>query len=215
MGEDDVSIAVQAQIDLRNELQAEIEKFYQDHPPVGPSRSVLQFYRDCLSKAIGDLAAVQGDVEHYEQTLIPTLEQNLELFQRRRLKVQERLSELAEASEVTLDGIENPDAIISSTIQNLETEITNCDAKILTAKSRIQAVRGESRRMDDLARAEKRSTANALWAEEVKLERLVRAGDELAARSLKLDRLTIDPFFRAAIPRRHSTFEVAPALKTP
>jgi predicted nucleic acid-binding Zn-ribbon protein len=166
-----------------------------------------------LSKAIGDLAALQGDVENYEQSVIPSLERNLELSRRRRVKVEERLAELGEATEVAFDDIDSPDTIISSTIQNLESEISNCDAKVLSAKRRIQTVRAESRRMEDLARAEKRSSAEALWAEELKIEKRVTAGDELAMRSFKLDRSSTDPFFRATIPRRHSTFEVAPSLK--
>jgi chromosome segregation ATPase len=195
---EEIAVAVQAQRDLRAELQSELATFYKQHESTPSSQSALRFYRLCLAKTVGELATLEADVDQYRQTIIPGVLRELSLLDGKRRSVQTHLSELADVVDLTFNNAEEASAFLTASTEALESEITRCDDRIAAAKEKIAALRAENRKLDEAARARKASVAEELWAEELRAE-----SGFVAAPSLK--RTSTQPQVRGAILRRHST----------
>jgi hypothetical protein len=194
---DEIAVAIQAQRDLRTQLQTELDTFYKQHPSIPSSQSALRFYRLCLAKTTGELATLQADVELYRQTYIPGVQRELSLLDTKRRTVQTQLSDLAEVVDLTFGNVTEASVFINTSTDGLESEITQCDQRIAAARERIAALRVENRKLDEAVRARKASVAEQLWTEEVQTESGLQSASPLR-------KINTQPQMRMSLLRRHS-----------
>jgi chromosome segregation ATPase len=203
---DEIAVAIQAQRDLRTQLQAELDSFYKQHPTTPSSQSALRFYRICLTKTVGELASLQADIEQYRQTVIPALQRELSLLDKKRRQVQTHISELSDVVELKFENPQEASDVLAESTEALESEITRCDERIAAAKEKIAALRAENRRLDEVARAKRTSMAQKLWADEVKMESHMIVGPTAK-------RHQTEPLMRGPL-RRYSTCDI-PKVRRP
>lgn len=166
-----LELAIQTQLDIQSQLQAEIAGLEKENAGSKETpTSVLRFYNSALHKVIADTAAINSDIIKYESKFIPETKNKLENLHAKKKFIQEHLDSIEKVkTDTTFDG-ELTDDKAAHMIQVLKAEISRYDHMLEAGHKKLDKLRTDLRGLLEKNRHDRGAMARIVWQDEVTSE---------------------------------------------
>ncbi|OHT15452.1 hypothetical protein TRFO_14061 [Tritrichomonas foetus] len=215
-----LSLAIQKQLDIRKQLQEEIEATKKETTKKSSNKSSLKFYQSSLHKLISEISNFNKEIFQIKYSRIPDYQMKLEYLMKRSLLISKTTEEYKNSRKTDNVNASNHDSHSENEINDLFISLERKSAelckKVEENQEKIKELKGklhliQSQTGLQTAKSDFSKTSSfLLWKEEIALEKRFNTGS-----SRRMSSAVPIPKIELELPRRTSSRRYSSAARAP